>query len=39
LIINEQIMISQNYGYTSTLIILDPLNPINNIGKSTYNYD
>ena len=37
--INENMMIVPQFAYTSTLTILDPLNPSNNIGKSTYNFD
>ena len=38
-IINEHMTIFQQYNFSASLTILDPLNPSNNIGKSTYNFD
>ncbi|TNV74895.1 hypothetical protein FGO68_gene8183 [Halteria grandinella] len=38
-IINEQQQIVPEINYSSILVIRDPLNPMNNIGKSTFNFD
>jgi hypothetical protein len=38
-IINEQMIVIQQYSFNTSLTIKDPLNPDNNIGKSTYNFD
>ena len=37
--INEQISVVPHLNFSSILIVLDPLNPANNIGKSTFNFD
>ncbi len=37
--INDQQYIVTHVNYSSILIIQDPLNPLNNIGKSTFNFD
>jgi DNA polymerase sigma len=37
--VNEQQQIVPHMNFSSILIIQDPLNPSNNIGKSTFNFD
>ena len=37
--ITEQQQVMPNVNYSSILIIKDPLNQMNNIGKSTFNFD
>lgn len=37
--INEQQQIVAHMNFSSILMIQDPLNPHNNIGKSTFNFD
>lgn len=37
--INADQQIVPNQIFSSTLVIEDPLNPTNNIGKSTFNFD
>lgn len=38
-IINEYGQILNQINFSSILVILDPLNPSNNIGKSTFNFE
>ena len=38
-IINEYCEIINQINFSSILVILDPLNPTNNIGKSTFNFE
>jgi DNA polymerase sigma len=38
-IISEQQQIVHEINYSSILVIRDPLNPLNNIGKSTFNFE
>jgi len=38
-LINSDQMIITHQNFSSVLIIQDPLNPQNNIGKSTFNFD
>lgn len=37
--VNEQQQVVPHMNFASILIIQDPLNPANNIGKSTFNFD